>query len=96
MRRDMWIAAGVTVFVAVAFALTAARDHASAQGLPPSSVTYSGTATAGGSPVPDGYVITARIGDYLSQPIQVKRRLTTWASRSRLRRRPTSAGISPS
>ena len=23
MRRDMWIAAGVTVFVAVAFALTA-------------------------------------------------------------------------
>ena len=72
MRRDMWIAAGVTVFVAVAFALTAARDHASAQGLPPSSVTYSGTATAGGSPVPDGYVVTARIGDYLSQPIQVK------------------------
>ncbi len=73
MRRDMWIAAGVTVFVAVAFALTAARDHASAQGLlPPSPVTYFGTATAGGAPVPDGYVITARIGDYLSQPIQVK------------------------
>ena len=72
MRRDMWIAAGVTVFVAVAFALTAARDHASAQGLPPSSVTYSGTATAGGSPVPDGYVITARIGDYLSQPIEIR------------------------
>ena len=72
MRRDMWIAAGVTAFVAVAFALTAARDHASAQGLPPSSVTYSGTATAGGSPVPDGYVITARIGDYLSQPIEIR------------------------
>ena len=72
MRRDMWIAAGVTVFVTVAFALTAARDHASAQGLPPAPVTYSGTATAGGAPVPDGYVITARIGDYLSQPIVVK------------------------
>ena len=72
MRRDMWIAAGVTVFVTVAFALTAARDHASAQGLPPSSVTYSGTATAGGAPVPDGYVITARIGDYLSQPIEIR------------------------
>ena len=72
MRRDMWIAAGVTVFVAVAFALTAARDHASAQGLPPQPVNYSGTATAGGAPVPDGYVITARIGDYLSQPAQVK------------------------
>lgn len=72
MRRDMWIAAGVTVFVAVAFALTAVRDHVSAQGLPPSPVTYSGTATAGGAPVPDGYVITARIGDYLSQPAQVK------------------------
>ena len=72
MRRDMWIAAGVTVFVAVAFALTAVRDHASAQGLPPQPVTYSGTATAGGAPVPDGYVITARIGDYLSQPAQVK------------------------
>ena len=81
MRRDMWIAAGVTVFVAVAFALTAARDHASAQGLsptptpaalPPAPVTYSGAATAGGAPVPDGYVITARIGDYLSQPIVVK------------------------
>ena len=72
MRRDMWIAAGVTVFLTVAFALTAARDHASAQGLPPSSVTYSGTATAGGSPVPDGYVIRARIGDYLSQPIEIR------------------------
>ena len=72
MRRDMWIAAGVTVFVAVAFALTATRDHASAQGLPPAPVTYSGTATAGGAPVPDGYVITARIGDYLSQTAQVK------------------------
>ena len=81
MRRDMWIATGVTVFVAVAFALTAARDHASAQSLsptptpatlPPAPVTYSGTATAGGAPVPDGYVITARIGDYLSQPIAVK------------------------
>ena len=81
MRRDMWIAAGVTVFVAVAFALTAASDHASAQSLsptptpatlPPAPVTYSGTATAGGAPVPDGYVITARIGDYLSQPIAVK------------------------
>ena len=68
MRRDMWIAAGVTVFVAAAFALTAVRDHASAQGLPPASVTYSGTATAGGAPVPDGYVITARIDDYVSQP----------------------------
>ena len=72
MRRDMWIAAGVTVFVAVAFTLTATRDHASAQGLPPAPVTYSGTATAGGAPVPDGYVITARIGDYLSQPVPVK------------------------
>ena len=72
MRRDMWMAAGVTVLVAVAFALASARDHASAQGLPPSPVSYSGTATAGGSPVPDGYVITARIGDYVSQPIAVK------------------------
>ena len=26
----------------------------------------------GGSPVPDGYVITARIGDYLSQPIEIR------------------------
>ena len=72
MRRDMWIAAGVTVFVAVAFALTAARDHVSAQGLPPAPVTYSGTAMAGGAPVPDGYVITARIDDYLSQTVPVK------------------------
>ena len=72
MRRDMWIAAGVTVFVAVAFVLTIAKDHASAQGLPPSPVTYTGTATAGGAPVPDGYVITARIGDYLSQPAEVR------------------------
>ena len=45
--------------------------HASAQGLPPAPYIYSGTATAGGAPVPDGFVIHAQVGSYISDPVAV-------------------------
>ena len=38
-------------------------DVASAQELPPFPATYSGRVEAGGVPVPDGFVISAKIGD---------------------------------
>ena len=73
MKRKRWIAAGVTAIVAAAFTFMASRDHASAQthALPPSPALYGGTATVDGAPVPDGFLVYARIRDYLSDPIPV-------------------------
>ena len=45
--------------------------QAHAQGLPPAPYIYSGTATAGGAPVPDGFVIHAQVGNYVSNPVAV-------------------------
>ncbi len=45
--------------------------QAHAQGLPPMPIIYSGTATAGGAPVPDGLFIHAQVGDYVSNPVPV-------------------------
>ena len=45
---------------------------AGAQAPPPAPVIYSGTATAGGVPVPDGFTIVGRVGTYESEPIVVK------------------------
>ena len=47
-------------------------DAAHAQGLPPAPTIYSGTAMAGGAPVPDGLFMTARIDTYQSDPTAVK------------------------
>jgi len=44
---------------------------ASAQSPPPLPTIYSGQATAGGSPVPDGFLIVARVGAHQSQPVAV-------------------------
>ena len=49
---------------------------AAAQSPPPAPTVYSGTATAGGAPVPDGYRIVARVvanvGTYQSDPVTVR------------------------
>ena len=72
MRRGAWlkgIMAGVLVAVAFAVAL---QDTALAQQIPPLPIIYSGTATAGGKPVPDGFLILARVGAYEALPVAVK------------------------
>ncbi len=59
------------VLLAVAATLTGAGtllpDDAGAQTLPMLPYIYSGAATADGQPVPDGFLITARISDYVSE-----------------------------
>lgn len=45
--------------------------QAHAQGLPPAPYIYSGTATSNGSPVPDGFIIHAQVGNYFSDPVPV-------------------------
>ena len=40
-----------------------------AQGLPPAPVLYSGAVTVAGAPAPRGLMITARIGEYESDPV---------------------------
>ncbi|MCH8310515.1 MAG: hypothetical protein IIB17_08475 [Chloroflexi bacterium] len=42
---------------------------ASAQGRPPTPTIYSGSVTAAGSPVPDGFRLTAKIRDYQTEPV---------------------------
>ena len=45
--------------------------EAIAQGLPPGPFIYSGTATAGGVSVPNGFTIRGVVGDYVSAPVVV-------------------------
>ena len=71
MSRSGW-AAVVTVALIASAGLVAVSGHsAEAQGIPPAPAIYSGTATAGGAPVPVGHSIVARIGSYESLPIEV-------------------------
>ncbi len=73
MRRNWWIAAGVAL-TAIAFAVIPMSDSASAQGGPPPlPAIYSGTATVGGNPAPDGYMVYATIGEYRSAPASVNK-----------------------
>ena len=59
--------------VIVLAAMSAQVELVSAQGIPTfTSALYTGSATAGGSPVPDGFTIVAKIGTYQSQPVKVK------------------------
>ena len=60
------VLAGI-VAVAGAQGLSTRAAHAQ----PPIPALYSGTATVGGVPVPDGLLITARLGSYVSQPVEV-------------------------
>ena len=67
MRRVL-----IAFAVAVAVVLGAAQtDIANAQSPPPLPMLYSGTASAGGSSVPDGFEVVARVRDYQSEPIVV-------------------------
>ena len=47
------------------------QGEAFAQGLPPAPFIYSGAATAGGAPVPDGFTIRGQVGSYTSEPVPV-------------------------
>ena len=60
------------VMVAVVSLFAAPPSATNAQSPPPLPYIYSGTATAGGAPVPDGFTILARVGSYQSQPVEVK------------------------
>ena len=75
MRR--WTAAAMAAVLLLAGAALALEPRtAAAQSPPPAPTVYSGTATAGGGPVPDGYRIVARVvanvGTYQSAPVTVR------------------------
>ena len=75
MRR--WTAAAMAAVLLLAGAALALEPRtAAAQSPPPAPTVYSGTATAGGAPVPDGYRIVARVvanvGTYQSAPVTVR------------------------
>ena len=75
MRR--WTAAAMAAVLLLAGAALALEPRtAAAQSPPPAPTVYSGTATAGGGPVPDGYRIVARVvanvGTYESAPVTVR------------------------
>ena len=65
--------AALTTFLALVLTLAVAIFPSGifAQGGPPGVMTYFGTASVNGEPVPDGYTITARVGDYESQPVEL-------------------------
>ena len=70
MTRYRWLLGLVAGIVAVASTQGLPMRAVSAQPLLPA--LYSGNATAGGVPVPDGFLITARIQDYVSEPVPVQ------------------------
>ena len=70
-RRAGPIGVVCAMVLATLSALTVARP-VSAQGPPPPPMIYSGSVTAGGEPVPDGFAITARLGDIVTDPVLTK------------------------
>ena len=67
-RRLAWLILAVVLAAGLAWPLAGAAE---AQVPPPLPALYSGTITAGGDPVPDGLLLTARVSDYESEPITV-------------------------
>ena len=66
--RLKYLLASAVALIAVVLSI----GETSAQGVPPIPAVYSGIATAAGVPVPDGYLIYARIGSvYQSEPVAV-------------------------
>ncbi len=66
--------ASLTAFLALAVTLATAvfpSDTLAQGGPPPGGITYFGTSTVDGIPVPDGYTIVGRVGDYESKPVTV-------------------------
>ena len=72
MSSKIWSATIASTLIAAAGLLGLTADTARAQSPPLLPYIYSGTATVDGSPVPDGFLIVARVGSYESQPIAVK------------------------
>ena len=77
MRRMSHIASNVrniSTIISLAAALLlgiAIHGEAFAQGLPPAPFIYSGKATTGGVPVPNGFTIRGEVGAYVSDPVAV-------------------------
>ena len=77
MRRMSYIAnkvRNIRAIISLAAALLVGitiQGEAFAQGLPPAPFIYSGAATAGGAPVPDGFTIRGQVGSYTSEPVPV-------------------------
>lgn len=61
----------LAAFLVLVLAVAIFPSETFAQGGPPGVMTYFGTATVNGAPVPDGYTITAKVGDYESNPVTV-------------------------
>ena len=67
--------ASMTAFLALVLTLAVTilpSDTFAQGGLPPGGITYYGNATIDGEPVPDGYTIVGRVGDYESKPVIVE------------------------
>ena len=77
MRRMLHIANNVRsirAIISLAVALLvgmAMLGEVFAQELPPAPFIYSGKATAGGAPVPNGFTIRGTVGSYVSDPVAV-------------------------
>ena len=72
MRRTAWLAGIAGALIVAAIFAAVLPDSSNAQGLPPPPTIYSGAATAEGAPVPDGLLISARVGSYQSEPVAIK------------------------
>ena len=74
MPRSAWVVLLVAFgVIAAAVVHSLPNNVAQAQGGPPPlPAVYSGAATSGGVPVPDGLLITARIEDYASVPVVIE------------------------
>ncbi len=73
MISKKWALSGL-LFVVLAIVAGSALSlvpRAEAQALPPMPAVFSGSITASGSPVPDNFFITAKVGDYESDPAYI-------------------------
>ena len=65
MRGRIFQAVTLLIYGAVLFALVAAAPH---QGIPPSPVIFTGTATADGQPAPEGTLLVACVDNLVCSP----------------------------
>ena len=73
MKIKMWLAGIVLAVFAIMGGVRFLTGEAVAQALPPPiPAVYSGSATVGGAPVPDNFLITAQMDDYISEPMVVQ------------------------
>jgi len=72
MGQRPWSVPVVAALIATLGLVAVGSYSASAQSLRPMPTVYSGQATAGGSSLPEAFLIVARVGAYQSQPVAVK------------------------